>query len=96
MDFSKALISLKEGDKLTRISWDNKFIWLKPKATIKADWCKDSMLLELCHKNGGEIEATATISIYNKGVITTGWTPSQEDMFAEDWIIFTEDWSITK
>ena len=43
------------------------------------------MLLDLCNKNGGEIEATATISVYNNGIITTGWTPSQEDIFAEDW-----------
>lgn len=89
MTFGGALSWLKTGGKVTRKGWNGKgmFLWLKPAATIKSDWCKDPLLKRICDDNGGEAEALGTICMKTAdGKILTGWLASQSDMLAEDWI----------
>lgn len=59
MNFGQAIEALKEGHKVARQGWNGKgmFLWLKPAATIKAEWCKDPRLKVIAELNGGEIEA---------------------------------------
>ena len=57
MNFGKAIEALKQGKKVARKGWNGKnmFLWLKPAATVKAEWCKDPMLKAIAEGNGGEI-----------------------------------------
>ena len=94
MDFGKAIEALKQGRKVTRKGWNGKgmFLWLKPAATIKSEWCKDPELKALVDANGGEMEALGTICMYThdgsgRKAILTGWLASQSDMLSEDWEI---------
>lgn len=94
MNFGKAIEALKQGKKVTRKGWNGKgmFLWLKPAATIKSEWCKDEMLKALVDENGGEILALGTICMYThdstgRKAILTGWLASQSDMLGEDWEI---------
>lgn len=93
MNFGKAIEALKEGKYVTRKGWNGKgmFLWLKPAATVKAEWCKDPKLKNLAEANGGEIEALGTICMFTaQHKILSGWLASQTDMLAEDWVIIAE------
>ena len=88
MLFAKAIGALKVGLKVARKGWNGRFLWLKPAAKVKAEWCKDSMLKGLAEANGGEIEALGTICEFTEQKqIISGWTPSQTDILSDDWII---------
>ena len=88
LNFGDAIKALKEDKKVTRKGWNGKniWLWLKPATTIKAEWCKDSMLKEIVDANGGEAEALGTICMKTAdNKILTGWLASQTDMLCEDW-----------
>jgi len=88
MTFGEALEALKQGGRVARDGWNGKdmFLWLKPAAVIKAEWCRDPWLIELANANGGEIPAVGTICMYTADKkILTGWLASQSDLLGEDW-----------
>lgn len=88
--FGEAIEALKQGKKVARKGWNGKgmYLWLKPAATIKAEWCKDPILKDIAEANGGEVEALGTICMKTAdGKILTGWLASQTDMLFEDWVI---------
>ena len=88
MNFGQALEALKQGKKVARKGWNGKgmFLWLKPAAKVKAEWCKDPLLKELAEGNGGEIDALGTICMFTADKqILSGWLASQIDMLSEDW-----------
>lgn len=88
MNFGKAIEALKQGKKVARKGWNGKnmFLWLKPAAIVKAEWCKDPMLKAIAESNGGEIPALGTICMLTaQKEIRSGWLASQSDMLAEDW-----------
>lgn len=88
--FGLAIEALKRGHIVTRRGWNGKgmFLWLKPAATIKSEWCKDPLLKEIVDANGGEIQALGTICMKTAdGKVLTGWLASQTDLLSEDWII---------
>jgi len=88
--FGEALEALKQGKKVARKGWNGKgmYLWLKPAATIKAEWCKDPILKDIAEANGGEVEALGTICMKTAdGKILTGWLASETDMLLEDWVI---------
>lgn len=90
MNFGQAIEALKKGHKVARKGWNGRgmFLWLKPAATIKAEWCKDPRLKCLAEQNGGEIEALGTICMLTaQNEILTGWLASQSDMLSDDWMI---------
>ena len=94
LDFGKAIAALKEGKRVAREGWNGKgmFLWLKPAAVVKAEWCKDPLLKSLAEDNGGEIPALGTICMFThdstgRKAILTGWLASQSDMLLEDWVI---------
>lgn len=94
MTFGHAIKALKAGHKVARKGWNglNMFLWLKPAATVKAEWCKDPMLKDLAEANGGEIEALGTICMFTaQKQILSGWLASQTDMLSEDWVIVTNE-----
>lgn len=88
--FGVAIEAMKRGHKVTREGWNGKgmFLWLKPAAKIKSEWCKDPMLKKLADDNNGELDALGTICMFTaQKQILTGWLASQTDMLSEDWII---------
>lgn len=90
MTFGLAIEALKRGDIVTRRGWNGKgmFLWLKPAALVKSEWCKDPLLKFLADSNGGEIEALGTICMKTAdGKVLNGWFASQTDMLSEDWMI---------
>ncbi|WP_438589622.1 Thoeris anti-defense Tad2 family protein, partial [Duncaniella freteri] len=79
MTFGLAIKALKAGHKVARKGWNGKgmFLWLKPAATVKSEWCKDPMLKKLADDNGGTIEAAGTICMFTaQHQILTGWLAS--------------------
>ena len=90
MNFGDAIAALKQGKKVARKGWNGKgmFLWLKPAATIKSDWCKDPLLKSISDANGGDIEALGTICMKTAdNKILTGWLASQTDMLSDDWMV---------
>ena len=94
MDFGKAIEALKQGKKVARQGWNGRgmFLWLKPAAEVKAEWCKDPLLHQLAVDNGGTISALGTICMLaydstGRKAILTGWLASQSDILLEDWVI---------
>jgi hypothetical protein len=90
MNFGEAIEVLKKGGMVTRRGWNGKdmFLWLKPAATIKSEWCKDPLLKKIVDANGGETEALGTICMKTAdNKILTGWLASQTDMLSEDWVV---------
>lgn len=88
--FGQAIESLKRGFKVSRKGWNGKgmFLWLKPAALVKSDWCKDPLLKRIADDNGGEVEAIGTICIKTAdGKILTGWNASQADILSHDWVL---------
>lgn len=92
MTFGQAIEALKQGKKVARKGWNGKgmFLWLKPAAIIKSEWCKDPLLKKLTEDNGGEIQALGTICMFThdstgRKAVLTGWLASQSDMLLEDW-----------
>lgn len=94
-NFGTAIEALKHGEKVARAGWNGKgmYLWLKPAAVIKKEWCRDPYLIECINKNDGEkILALGTICMYThdstgRNAILTGWLASQSDMLSEDWYI---------
>lgn len=93
LNFGEAINALKEGKKVYRSGWNGKgmFLWLKPSARVKADWCKDPLLRKLANDNGGDIEALGTICMKTAdNKVLTGWLASQTDILSEDWNVVEE------
>lgn len=94
MTFGMAIEAMKRGKKVARKGWNGKgmWLWLKPSAQIKAEWCKDEMLKSAAEENGGEILGLGTICMYThdstgRKAVLTGWLASQSDMLYEDWLV---------
>lgn len=88
--FGQAVESLKSGRKVARKGWNGKgmFLWLKPFAMVKSEWCKDPMLKDIADRNGGEIEALGTICMKTAdNKILTGWLANQTDILSCDWVL---------
>ena len=89
MTFGDAIVMLKEGKKVARKGWNGKgmYLWLLPKSTIKKDWVKDEMLLDV-FGDRDELDCLGSIRMKTaSGEVLTGWLASQTDMLAEDWIV---------
>lgn len=90
MNFGEAIEALKKGKKVSRAGWNGKgmFLWLKPAARIKSEWCKDPVLKDIVDSAGGETDALGTICMKTAdNKVLTGWLASQTDMLSEDWVI---------
>lgn len=90
MNFAKAIEVLKRGRIVARGEWaggDVAYIWLKPGASIKSEWCKDPILKNEADNNDGQIDGEPAICARTrKYTILTGWRPSAADILAEDWL----------
>lgn len=86
-DFGRALELLKEGKKVCRIGWNGKgmFIMLQPGSTVKGSMMRNEPAKEFY----GDSDVSICPHIDMKAAdnsYTVGWTASQVDMLAEDWM----------
>jgi hypothetical protein len=96
--FGTALATLKQGWPVSRITWQNRedktiIVNLVPSYVDKVTLLNTELLSEQTKHSVEEVEfshiyAGQCISINNQ-MEATSWSPSIEDIFAEDWIILT-------
>jgi hypothetical protein len=91
MDFSDALLRIKEGMAVSRPGLDG-FISMTPAATIPPEkiWSPQNRRVaeDLLQRTGQWMRVAPSITRCQpngEGVIVMGWQPTQEDLFAEDW-----------
>ena len=90
LTFGQAIERLQEGKRVARTGWNGKnmFIWLKPEATIKAEFCQDPILKKIAEDNGGTITGLPTVCMKTAdNKILTGWAGNQMDMLSNDWYV---------
>lgn len=87
MDFSTALLAVKEGRKIARSGWNgaNQFVikaggYTVSEARPGSDYERAGIV--------GEFTIAPHLDLKNaQGVMQPGWVPSQGDLFATDWVI---------
>ena len=86
MRFGEAIRKLLLGHKLARRGWNGKdmFIYLQEGSTILPENANNKVLKQMSES----IKINPHIDIKSAdGSIGIGWTPSQQDIFADDWYI---------
>ena len=81
MNFSAALIALKEGQKVTRLGWNGKgmFVYYIPANSYPAQ-------TDIAKKTFGDmVPYTAYLAIKSVNNTVTPWLASQTDLLADDW-----------
>lgn len=81
IDFSQALIALKQGEKLTRVSWNgpNQFVYLVPPNSYKAQ-------TPAARERFGEmVPYRAYFALVTAQNDVATWAPSASDVLAIDW-----------
>jgi hypothetical protein len=90
MNFSQALDLLKQGNRLQRSGWNGKgmYVAVQPSTTIPKEAARGGVALwrSLEQTDDPYIIINAHIDMRDaNGNVTAGWSPSQVDLFAEDW-----------
>lgn len=83
--FGWAIEQLKLGKKLARVGWNGKGMWLILQSSSEVTLREGS-----CYYNAGlrEIKVDAHIDMFTTcGTMQPGWSASQSDMLANDWVI---------
>ena len=85
MDFGQALLALKAGDRVARMGWNGKamFLFLVPGSTLTVN---RPPLLGI-YPEGTEIKYHAHIDMKTAQGYVVPWLASQADMLAEDWVL---------
>lgn len=83
MDFSTALVALKEGQLVARAGWNGKgmFVFLVPGSTFQVN---RPPLLGI-YSAGATINYHAHIDMKTADGMVVPWLASQTDLLAEDW-----------
>lgn len=85
MDFSTALLKLKEGKRVTRTGWNGKgmFIFLVQGSVFKVN----RPPLTQFYEEGTEIQYLPHIDMKLADGRIMVWTPAQTDLISEDWLL---------
>ena len=83
MDFSNALSRIKAGEKMTRVGWNGKGMYV---------FMLDKHALPDAHKNKNVVDFTKYktqpfLVLKTAQETLVPWLVSQADLFAEDWIV---------
>ena len=97
MDFGDALRALKAGEKVARLGWNGKGMWLSLSCeggsfararSIPSQWFWSENNRRYAEDSGGHATVLPCITMKTAtGEILMGWLASQTDMLAEDWEI---------
>lgn len=90
MAFGDAIAALKAGQRVARVGWNGKGMWLAiscPETReIPAENFWSPHNAEFARQNGGTAKVLPSITMKTAaGEILMGWLASQTDMLAEDW-----------
>ena len=85
IDFSEALIALKEGNRVARRGWNGKgmFLFLVPGSTFIVN---RAPLLGI-YPEGTEISYHAHIDMKTADDMVVPWLASQTDVLEKDWVL---------
>jgi hypothetical protein len=88
VDFSAALVNIRQGQKVARAGWNGKnmFVFLVPGSTFQVN---RPPLLGI-YPEGAEINYHAHIDMRTADGQVVPWVASQTDLLAEDWHIVTK------
>lgn len=95
MKFAQALTNLEESKRMTREKWNGGFIYLTTESLLNHSQFKDETKNFLFDSPDSDhhssiIKIQSHIDKKNDdNTISIGWTPTQEDMFADDWSVVT-------
>ena len=94
MTFSEALAALKEGKKVTREGWNGKgmFVYMTAGSKVFFHDLKVETQKALMGSNCVDFDGMVTIHPHldmksANGTIIIGWSASQTDMLANDWVV---------
>jgi len=97
MDFSKALVELKAGKKLTRKGWNGNvvsfqpemYIWLEKPTRIERDTVdpSDENLLSAFGRYGSMDKLGTFVMRTRDNKLMFGWLATNADLLAEDWVV---------
>lgn len=85
MDFSEALIRLKEGKKMTRQVWYRSFVVLQP-GYPNGIPCNEQTAKVWGLTEGDTFKVSPYFQVEDEKKMHTMWTPSNQDIMAEDWM----------
>jgi hypothetical protein len=85
MDFSSALLEIKNGKKVARAGWNGKdmFVFLVQGSTFKVNRAP----LNQFYAEGTEVQYHGHIDMKTAQGYIVPWQPSQADLLADDWNI---------
>lgn len=84
MDFSNALIAMKQGETLTRGVWECKDKWV----TFISNWSIPTVhSMDLFPNGDRTIIFSEFLAIKEAENTISPWFPSQKDVLAEDWAL---------
>lgn len=91
LTFGEALEALKLGKRAKHLDWDQAFLFLLPAGNgIPTKVIQDPALRNVIENvlRDDKFDAHGSIRMLTEDQkILTGWTPSQEEMLCEDWLI---------
>jgi len=89
MDFSEALKELKNGERVARVGWNGKnmFIYM-----VKGTYIDEDFLHEEASKFNVAVKGFAKFNAHidmktADGSVCVGWLASQIDLLADDWVV---------
>ena len=86
LDFSKALVYLKAGQKLTRTGWNGKGMFVVRQKGYPQGIPCNKQTAEVWGLNEGDLfKCEPYLQIKNANGSHSMWVPSTGDIFAEDW-----------
>lgn len=93
--FDKAIIALKEGKKVSRQGWNkpNAFVFKGVGNTVSKDYIPNfkslpPSVIESLAKIDKDVVFNDSFDFVDEdGSITRGYSPSTQDMLAEDWVV---------
>lgn len=94
LTFGLALEMLKKGSKIARAGWNGKGMWVtlsgvaNINTSVPAEKLWNPHNAEFARQNGGAAEVQPCFTMKTaQNTIQMGWTASQSDMLAEDWVV---------
>lgn len=96
LDFSDALKSLKLGQRIARQGWNGADMWLSVSnlqtSIVAAENFWSPHNAKYAEQRGGSAAVPPCITMKNaQGEIQMGWLPSQQDLFARDWVVLADE-----
>lgn len=85
MDFSLALVKVKEGKKIARSGWNGANQFVIKAGGYEVEEALPGSIYEKADITGRFTIAPHLVLKNAQGIVQPGWVPSQGDLFADDW-----------